>query len=36
MDWVCLAPVSNCEHGAAISHYILQKKRDFVFLELLL
>ena len=26
MEWVCLARFRNCEHGAAIGHYILQKK----------
>jgi len=26
VDWVCLAPDRNSEHGAAICHYILQKK----------
>jgi hypothetical protein len=31
MDWVCLAPIRNSEHGAAIIHYILQKKRFSVF-----
>jgi hypothetical protein len=25
VDWVCLAHARNSEHGAAISHYILQK-----------
>jgi hypothetical protein len=31
VDWVCLAPDGNCEHGVAIVHYILQKKRYSVF-----
>jgi hypothetical protein len=31
MDWVCLARDRNCEHGVAIVHYILQKKRYSVF-----
>ena len=26
VDWVCLAPDRNSEHGAAIGHYILQNK----------
>ena len=26
VDWVCLAHDRNSEHGAAFSHYILQKK----------
>ena len=26
VDWVCLAHDRNSEHGAAISHYILQNK----------
>jgi hypothetical protein len=31
VDWVCLTPDRNCEHGAANVHYILQKKRDSEF-----
>ena len=31
VDWVCVAHDSNSEHGAAIIHYILQKKRYSLF-----
>ena len=30
-DWIFLAPDRNSERGAAISHYILQKKRYSLF-----
>jgi hypothetical protein len=31
VDWVCVAPDGNSEHGAAIVHYILQKRRYSLF-----
>ena len=30
VDWVCLAHDRNSEHGAAISHNILQKKSSLI------
>jgi hypothetical protein len=30
VDWVCLAHDRNCERGAAIGHYIVQKKSSVI------